>query len=240
MIAAHGRYGMFEMLSGLWYDLLGLVYVHHDIARHEEGGSALNEKKHANRCILKFIESGLGLEDGISRIKTDLHRQFQFSEDGRFSRQSLRESYAAFEAWLNKLIVTEAPPDGVEALYFSLYYQDDVIELAVSGARRWSLEDPAWACDTWYLPHDGQIQLAIFTDIAGAFSEFNHAGLYLAITVLATFLREYTERSVISLLDLNRRTLYLACGFVDGDLYNVGRLSEEGLQAPRCRFSLFG
>lgn len=200
----------------------------------------MNEKKQANRCILKFIESGLGLEDGISRIKTDLYRQFQFSDDGRFSRQTIRESYAAFEGWLNKLIVTEAPPDGVEALYFSLYHQDDVIELAVSGARRWTLEDPAWACDTWYLPHEGQIELPIYQDIARAFSEFNHAGLYLAITVLAAFLREFTERSVISLLDLNRHTLYLACGFVDGDLFNVGRLSEDGLQAPKRRFSLFG
>ncbi len=200
----------------------------------------MNEKKHASRCILKFIESGLGLEEGISRIKTDLYREFNFSDDGRFSRQTLRESYVVFETWLNKLIITEAPPEGVAALYFSLYQQDDAIELAVSGARRWSLEDPAWACDTWYLPHDGQIELAIYQDIAAAFSEYNHAGLYLSITVLAAYLREYTERSVISLLDLHRKTLYLACGFVDGDLYNVGRLTGEGLQAPKRRFTLFG
>lgn len=199
----------------------------------------LNEKKHANRCILKYIESGLGLEDGISRIKTDLYREFKFSDEGRFSRQTLRESYAVFETWLNKLIVTEPPPDGVEALYFSLYRQDDTIELAVSGARRWSLEDPAWACDTWYLPADGQIELGIYKDIAGAFSEFNHAGLYLSITILATFLREFAERSCICLLDIHRTVLYLACGFVDGDLFNVGKLTDEGLQAPKRKFTLF-
>ena len=199
----------------------------------------MNEKQQATRCILKFIESGLGLEEGISRIKTDLYREFKFSDDGRFSRQTLRESYDVFENWLNRIIVTEPPPDGVAALFFGLYQQDGTIKLAVSGARRWSQEDPAWACDTWYLPRDGEIELEIYKDACAAFSEFNHAGLFLSITILAAFLREFTGRSCISLLDIHRTVLYLACGFVDGDLYNVGKLTQEGLQAPKRRFSLF-
>lgn len=200
----------------------------------------MNEKMKASRYILRFLESGLCLEDGISRIKADLHREFKFDDDGRFSRQTLRESYAAFETWLNMLIVSEPPPDGVVALYFGLYQDDGSIKLLVSGARRWSLENPAWACDTWYMPRDGQIELAIYQDICAAFSEFNHAGLYLSITILAAFLREYTERSCISLLDIHRKVLYLACGFVDGDLFNVGKLTDGGLQAPKRKFSLFG
>jgi len=200
----------------------------------------MNEKKKADKFIVRFIQSGLGLEESISRMKADLYQEFRFSDDHRFTRQILRESYAVFEAWLNKLMITEPPPEGVAALYFGLYQEDGSIKLAVSGARRWSLEDPAWACDTWYLPLEGQIELPVYKDICSAFSEFNHAGLYLSITLLATFLREYTKHSFISLLDIHRTVLYLACGFVDGDLFNVGKLTDSGLQAAKRKFSLFG
>jgi hypothetical protein len=185
------------------------------------------------------MESGLGVEDGISRIRADLYRVFRFSDEKRFSRQSLRDCYAEFESWLNKLMITEPPPDGVAALFFGLYEEDGKIGISLSGSRRWSLEDPAWACDTWYLPQGGQIEPDVYRDICSAFSEFNQTGLYLSITLLAAMIREYTRKSVISLLDINRSVLYIACGYVDGDLYNVGKLTEAGLQAPRHRFSLF-
>lgn len=199
----------------------------------------MNERKNANRHIVRFLESGLDLEDGISRIRSDLYRIFHFTGADRFSRQNIRDGYREFEAWLNAIIVTEPPPEGVAALFFGLYEENGTIGLTLTGSRKWNLEDPAWAGDTWYLPEAGQLEPAIYSDICMVFSEFNHMGLYLAVTLLAAMIREYTRNSVISLLDIHRTVLYLACGFVDGDLFNVGKLTHDGLLPPKRRFPLF-
>lgn len=199
----------------------------------------MNELKTANKYIKRFIESGLGLEDGMSRIKSDMKKAFHFSDMDRFSRQAFRDCYKEFENWLNTLMISEPPPDGIAAMYFGMFESSGTFGVYVSGSRRWSLKDPDWACDTFYLPKSRPIEMPLFTDISSVFSEFNHAGLYLAITVLSVLIRQYTKSSIISLLDDKRRTLYVACGFDDGDLYNVGKLTDDGLQAPSRKLFLF-
>ena len=199
----------------------------------------MNEFKRANRQIQLFIESGLSLEDGISKIRYDLPRVFRFDDIARFSRQAMRGCYEEFEAWLNSLMLTEAPPEGVCALNFGLFTVSGVVNLYVSGSRSWKIDDPDWACDRFYLP-DSSLQPALYQDISTVISEYNGTGLYLSITILAMMIREYTERGMISLLDIKRKVLYLACGYDEGDLYNVGRLTDQGLQAPKSRLSLFG
>lgn len=199
----------------------------------------MNELKKANKHIAKFIDSGLGVEDGISRVKSDLNNAFHFSDSDKFTRQAIRECYRDFEDWLNALIISDPPPNGIAAFYFGLYESSGTIGLYITGARRWSLNDPDWACDNFYQPEHDHIELVLFREISKVYSEFNHAGLYLAIAMVTMLIREYTRTSIISLLDDKRRVLYIACGFDDGDLYNVGRLSEGGLQAPGGKWSLF-
>jgi hypothetical protein len=70
---------------------------------------------------------------------------------------------------------------------------------------------------------------AVFREITKIFSEFNMAGYYIATAYTVLMVLDFTRESVISLLDDKRKTMRIACGFDDGELFDIGVLQEKGL-----------
>lgn len=189
----------------------------------------MNELRTANHCIKRLIRNVNGLEDGVQAILSDLRRVYRFSDVAKINAGRIGECYAVFEEWLNTLVVSRPMPPGIVGLYFGLYDTRDGIVLYVSGSSRWHPKDPDWACRNDWFPGDGSISTDIYRDISMMFSQLSYTGYYLAVAILVVMIKEYVSNSVISLLDDERQSLCIACGFDDGMLYNVGELFDDGM-----------
>jgi hypothetical protein len=192
----------------------------------------MKDLKAANKCIKRLIKSQAGLEDGIAFIIDDLRRVFHFSDVARFNRTTISNAYKQFEEWLNNLIVSETMPLGIVALYFGLRKNDEDLQLYVSGSRQWDLKNQSWADRKDWFPEGRCAELPIYTDVSKILSSHSFVGYYLAIALLAIMIREYTQSSVISLLDDERQALCIACGFEGGSLHAIGDLYDDGLEPP--------
>lgn len=192
----------------------------------------MNELARTNKIIGRLIKFRSGLQDGFSLILQDLRHYFQFSDVGKFNIARVEETYKVFEDWLNALIVNQPLYDDIAGVYFGLFDTDNGIGLYVIGSKTWNRDNPDWACRHDWFVDDKILWLPIYKDVSMALSKHNFAGYYLAIALLASMIQEYSASSVISLLDNQRRSLHIACGFDDGVLYNVGRLFDDELIPP--------
>lgn len=192
----------------------------------------MNEIRTAGKRIRSLIRGVSGLDDGMAAITEDMRRIYRFSDVGKFNRASISECYRVFEEWLNGLVVSRPMPQGITALYFGLCDTDEGIVLHVSGSCVWDEKDPDWACRSDWLPEEGSIRPAIYRDISMVLSRHSYLGYYLALAVLVVMIKQYVATSMISLLDRERQSLCIACGFDNGELYNVGELFDDGLMPP--------
>lgn len=195
----------------------------------------MNELARTNRIIARFIRARPGLEEGFSLIQQDMRRYFSFSDVGKFNHEKAWESYRAFEDWLNRAIVSQTLYDDIAAVYFGMFDTDQGIGLYVIGSKAWNRDNPDWASRHDWFIDDNILWLPVYKDISMALSKHSFAAYYLAVALLAAMIQEYASSSVISLLDDKRRLLHVACGFDDGELYDVGALVEEGLMPPAGR-----
>jgi hypothetical protein len=153
---------------------------------------------------------------------------------------SVREGCREFTDWLGKLVISQPPPEGVIAIYFGIFKTDDGLQLYASGSKLWNEEDPDWACRSDWRPEGRVLMPRVFEEITKVFSDYNLAGYYITVTYLILMILDFARHSMISLLDRERRALYVACGFDDGELFNVGVLVEGemlSLQEARKRGS---
>lgn len=188
----------------------------------------MNDRKKANKRIRRLMKNAKGLEDGIAAIISDVRKVYRFSDVGRFSRESIAQCYAGFEDWMNRLAVSRPMPQGIAALYFGMYDTKDGIVLHVSGSSQWDLKNTGWTGRHDWFPEEGVVKPAVYKDISMLLSRHNDLGYYLAVAILVSMIKEYVSSGIISLLDAERQSLCIACGFVDGEVYNVGELLEEG------------
>ncbi len=195
-------------------------------------GYCVNELKTANHCIKRLIRSVNGLRDGIEAILSDLRKVYRFSDVAKVNAGRISACYEDFEEWLNALVVSRPMPPGIVGLYFGLYDTEDGIMLYVSGSSAWDPKDPDWACRNDWFPDEGSIRLDIYRDISMMFSRLSCTGYYLAVAILVVMIKEYVANSVISLLDDERQSLCIACGFDDGMLHNLGALFDDGMAPP--------
>jgi hypothetical protein len=188
----------------------------------------VNELKKASKCIRHLIRGAKGLDDGIAAITADMRRVYRFSDVGRFNRDTVALCYAEFEEWMNSLAVSRPMPQGIVALYFGMYDTKDGIVLHVAGSSQWDPKSPYWTGRHDWFPEEGIICPALFKDISMILSRHSYLGYYLAVTLLAAMIKEYVTHGIISLLDDERQSLCIACGFEEGEIFNVGELLEEG------------
>lgn len=189
----------------------------------------MNDIKKANRCIRSLIRKTHGLRDGVPAILDDLNRVYRFSNVARINEREIAGCYAGFEEWLNSLIISKPMPSGIIALYFGLYDTKDGIALHVSGSGKWDIKKSDWVFHHDWFPEGGSIRLALYRDIAVIHSKHNYTGYYLAVAILAAMITEYAASSVISMLDAERQSLCISCGFDGGELYHVGELFDDGM-----------
>jgi hypothetical protein len=195
----------------------------------------MNELASVNRLLSRIVKARPGLEDGFSMILEDLRRSFRFSDVGKFNHAKILECYQTFEDWLNGIIVSQPLYGDITAVYFGMFDTDKGIGLYVIGSKMWKRDNPDWASRHDWFMDDKILWLPVYKDISMALSKHNFAGYYLAVALLTVMIQEYASSSVISLLDVKRRSLHIACGFDDGELYDIGELFEEGIAAPGGR-----
>jgi hypothetical protein len=190
----------------------------------------MNNLNKTNKSVQKLIKRASSLEASIERIKKVLHKTFRFYDVRLANLTSALQCCKEFREWLNHLVIIEPPFEGVQALYFGLFKSEEGLHLYVIGSMLWDADDPDWACRSDWHPEGRVLTPSIFPEISKVFSEYNLAGYYMALAFTALMIREFTRESVISLLDDKRRTLHIAFGFDDGELFSMGTLHEDGLK----------
>jgi hypothetical protein len=193
----------------------------------------MNELKKISKYVKRLIKRKPGIEDGIMRIKKNLHKTFHFYDVRLVNLASVLDGCREFRDWLNNLIISEPPSDDIVAVYFGLFRSEEGLQMYAAGSKIWSPKDPDWACRSDWRPEGRVLMPGLFKEITKVYSEFNLAGYYRAVAYMVLMILDFSRESMISLLDDKRKAMHVACGFDDGELFNVGVLHDGGLLTLR-------
>lgn len=146
-----------------------------------------------------------------------------------FDQPEVDSGYAEFKEWLDNNFSIKPLTEDIVALNFGLFESEDGVELYICGSSEWDEEDSDWACNNDYSPEGRYADLAIFQMVEPFFADNYWAGLslYLGLTVL--YVRKYAVDEGFPFEEA-RGQLYLATGFDDGDLYNIGLVTGNGFE----------
>jgi hypothetical protein len=182
-----------------------------------------------NKYIKELVRRRPDIGNGLMGIKKRLHKGFRFYDVRLLNTKVLKRSCDEFREWLESLIISNPPPEGVVALYFGLFTTDDSLQMYATGSKLWSASDPDWACRNDWRPEGRVLVPAVFDEITKVYSEYNMAGNYIALAYTVMMILDFARVSMISPLDSTRKSMHMACGFDDGDLFDVCVLHEGGL-----------
>lgn len=186
-----------------------------------------------SKYVKQLIRRRPDVEDGILRIKKTLHQSFRFYDVRLVNREGILNGCREFREWLNQLIISQPPPDDIVAVYFGLFSTEEGLQIYAAGSKIWRENDPDWACRSDWRPEGRVLMPELFREIAKVYSEFNFAGYYISLAYTVLMILDFARESMISLLDDKRKSMYVACGFDDGELFNLGVLLERGVVSMR-------
>ena len=193
----------------------------------------MNDLQRISRFVKSLIRRKPGVEEGVRMIKKNLHKSFRFYDVRLVNLEVVLEGCRDFTDWLSRLAVSQPLPEGVAAVYFGLFRSEEGLQLYATGSKLWSANDPDWACRSDWRPEGGVMTPKVFREITKVYSEFNLAGYYIAVAYTVLMMLEFSRKTMVSLLDDKRRALHVACGFDDGELFNVGVMLERGIVSLR-------
>jgi hypothetical protein len=182
-----------------------------------------------SKHIRHLIKRKPGVEDGIRRIIKTLHGSFRFYDVRLVNRQQILKGCLEFRDWLNQIIISQPPPEDLAAVYFGLFSTEEGLHIYASGSKIWREDDPDWACRSDWRPEGRVLMPELFREITKVYSEYNDAGCYISLAYTVLMILDFARESMVSLLDDKRRSMYIACGFDDGELFNLGVILEGGV-----------
>lgn len=186
-----------------------------------------------NKYIRELIHKRPDVETGLQGIKRRLNKGFRFYDVRLVNTRVLQHACDEFLEWLESLIISNPPPEGVVAMYFGLFATEDSLQMYATGSKLWSPYDPDWACRNDWRPEGRVLVPDVFKEITKMYSEYNMAGYYIALAYTVMMMLHFARVSMISPLDSTRKSMHMACGFDDGDLFDVCVLHEGGLMGLR-------
>jgi hypothetical protein len=140
----------------------------------------------------------------------------------------LEENYKQFELWMNELLESEKIQDEIVALNYGLYETEYNIQLYVTGANEWELDDDDWACKNDYFPEGRYPSLKIYNYLYNIMENDFETGLFITIASTIILVNTYADSNSTKLLS-GKESLVLATGFDDGDLYSFSKLTSKGI-----------
>jgi hypothetical protein len=189
----------------------------------------MNDIVKASKYIKSIIRKKPGIEEGVRWIKKRLHNPFRFYDARLVNIKAVAGGCAEFMEWLNELVISQPIPDDVVAVYFGLFRSEDGLRLYATGSKLWNERDPDWACRSDWRPEGGVLAPEVFREITKVYSDYNLAGYFITVSYTLLMILEFARKSMLTLVDDKRRAVYIACGFDDGELYNVGVMLEGGI-----------
>lgn len=183
-----------------------------------------------NDSLLEIIESGPTVANGTKILKKVISRDFSYYEIKNLDKIDMKKGYEPFKKWLDDLFENEPLPKKISGINFGLFDTDDGLQLYITGSYSWDKNDYDWATANDYFPDNRYPYLDILTKpITKVYDEEVNVGVIFAITVFAMFINTYVSENMDFFLQISEE-MYFSTGFDDGDLYNICRLSEEGLE----------
>lgn len=98
-----------------------------------------------------------------------------------------------------------------------------------TGSSEWNEEDSDWACNNDYFPEERYIDLLIHDKLDELSEENYDAYIFLALSIAVLYLIEFFRNNKDQFINSYRSTLFIATGFDDGDIYNIGKVITEGV-----------
>lgn len=179
--------------------------------------------------MLNLIKRQPSLQNIIPIIKKDMESHFNESDLCWLSPNELSKSYLQFETWLDNLLQTEPLTTDIIAINFGIFESDSGIQLYISGSCEWDKDDFDWACCNDYFPNNRYPKLDIFKFINEINVQNEYSGIYLSLAISTVLIISYINKNNNNLINNAVKSLYISTGFDDGDLYNIGELSKDGL-----------
>lgn len=182
-----------------------------------------------DECVMELISELPTIQNGIQIIGEDIRQINPNFDVEEIKKLKVEEGYQQFEGWLNELLQKEKLPPNIIAINFGLFETDENIQLYISGSTEWEQDDSDWACNNDYFPEGRYANINLFKDLYKILSNDFEVGLYLTLGITTLFVNTYATLNPTKLLENKKQALILATGFDDGDLYNIGKLQQEGL-----------
>lgn len=195
------------------------------------GGNNLAEIDMVNELVGKFVERAATLAEGIQQLKRDGMEISEHYEDEEIAAvvKQIAADYVQFEAWLNHLLTEEEIPDGIIALNFGLFEEEDGVRLYVSGSKAFDVENFDWAADNDYFPDGRYADIDVYHSFQDMLESDFSLGLYLSLAASVLYILTYARQNRGLLIKRNEQ-LHLTTGFDDGGLFYLGTVSKLGFQ----------
>ncbi len=184
-----------------------------------------------NELVGQFVERAATLEEGIQQLASDGLKISEHYEEEEITAvvKQIAANYAQFKAWLNHLLAEEEIPDGIIALNFGLFEEEDGVRLYVSGSKAFDEEDFDWAADNDYFPDGRYADIDVYHSFQDVLESDFSFGLYLTLATSVLYILTYARQHKNLLIKHNEQ-LHLTTGFDDGGLFYLGTVSKQGFQ----------
>jgi hypothetical protein len=180
--------------------------------------------------IETFINRLPSIDEGIDILKEDIKVINNQIGTSLLNKENFTQEYKRFENWLMQSLQSSPIPEEITAVYFGLFEStENRLQIYFCGSDEWDSEDPDWACDPIYYPQEPYPNLPLCQEMHSVLKQDVYAGVYLSLGIMVLLVIQFC-RSHGSVLLAGRKHLYLATGFDDGDLYNIGVLTSSGLK----------
>ncbi|HYG35271.1 MAG TPA: hypothetical protein VEC99_10830 [Clostridia bacterium] len=133
-----------------------------------------------------------------------------------------------FSRWFLALLRSDPLPPGIRALNFGLFESESGFRLYVTGAHTYNRKDSEWACaiDWWpegqYAPLDGLARLDKSLRTARSKPVAGVETWVIAQAIAILLIKAFFERHSHEVRKmLGKKTLFIASGFDEGDLYAI-------------------
>ncbi|MDQ0914651.1 hypothetical protein [Paenibacillus sp. V4I5] len=176
----------------------------------------------------KIIDQKPDLHSGIELILSELTK-FELEKDEL--TRIIAGSFSEFQSLLSSIFKKDPLPITIISLNLGIFESNEGISYYISGSSEWNKEGTDWACNNDYFPEQRYIDLLIHDKIDELTEENYDAYVFLALSIAALYLIEFFKNNKDQFINFYRPKLFIATGFDDGDIYNIGRVISEGVIA---------
>jgi hypothetical protein len=146
-----------------------------------------------------------------------------------------------FEEWVKFVLSKQKIPSKIKSIYFGLFTMVDpeinegkeTTTIHLMGSTFTPIEDEDWASDPEFTPENRYMVLTDFIAIDNNVKQRRTTDGALNVLIYNGILNLLLINSIKNLIPLflgNHKSIYIGCGYDEGDPYVIGKLSNSGLK----------